>query len=53
MSRFARHGKYYADKLYNYYYQSVDMPTRILERVEMDHTPFDLILLHDRSVWCH
>lgn len=42
----ARHGKYYADKLYNYY-QSVDMPTRILERVEMDHTPLDLILLHD------
>lgn len=42
----ARHGKFYADKLYNYY-QSVDMPTRILERVEMDHTPLDLILLHD------
>ncbi|MEH0741543.1 transposase family protein [Vibrio cholerae] len=42
----ARHGKYYADKLYNYY-QSVDMPTRILQRVEMDHTPLDLILLHD------
>lgn len=42
----ARHGKYYADKLYNYY-QAVDMPTRILERVEMDHTPIDLILLHD------
>ncbi|ABU70427.1 hypothetical protein [Vibrio campbellii] len=32
----ARHGKYYADKLFNYY-QSVEMPTRILERVEMDH----------------
>ncbi|HAS8506104.1 TPA: transposase [Vibrio vulnificus] len=42
----ARHGKYYADKLYNYY-QSIDPPTRILERVEMDHTPLDLILLHD------
>ncbi|WP_414931288.1 integrase catalytic domain-containing protein [Vibrio europaeus] len=42
----ARHGKYYADKLFNYY-QSVEMPTRILERVEMDHTPLDLILLHD------
>ncbi|WP_305830520.1 Mu transposase C-terminal domain-containing protein [Photobacterium leiognathi] len=42
----ARHGKYFADKLYNYY-QSVEMPTRILERVEMDHTPLDLILLHD------
>lgn len=42
----ARHGKYYADKLYNYY-QSVKMPTRILERVEIDHTPLDLILLHD------
>ncbi|MBF4377430.1 transposase, partial [Vibrio anguillarum] len=42
----ARHGKYYADKLYHYY-QSVQMPTRILERVEIDHTPLDLILLHD------
>ncbi|PSB76690.1 transposase [Photobacterium damselae subsp. damselae] len=42
----ARHGKYYADKLFNYY-QAVEMPTRILERVEMDHTPLDLILLHD------
>ncbi|AUI88538.1 transposase [Vibrio azureus] len=42
----ARHGKYYADKLYHYY-QSVKMPTRILERVEIDHTPLDLILLHD------
>ncbi len=42
----ARHGKYYADKLFNYY-QNVEMPTRVLERVEMDHTPLDLILLHD------
>lgn len=42
----ARHGKYYADMLYNYY-QSVKMPTRVLERVEIDHTPLDLILLHD------
>ncbi len=42
----ARHGKYYADKLFNYY-QTVEMPTRVLERVEMDHTPLDLILLHD------
>ncbi|MDF5466790.1 transposase [Vibrio vulnificus] len=41
-----RHGKYYADKLFNYY-ESVKMPTRILERVEIDHTPLDLILLDD------
>ncbi|MBY8222920.1 DDE-type integrase/transposase/recombinase [Vibrio fluvialis] len=41
-----RHGKYYADKLFNYY-EAVKMPTRILERVEIDHTPLDLILLDD------
>src|SRR5690606_5255406 len=41
-----RHGKYYADKLFNYY-EAVKMPTRLLERVEIDHTPLDLILLDD------
>lgn len=42
----ARDGKRYADKQY----QSVGAhikPTRALERVEIDHTPLDLILLDD------
>ncbi len=42
----SRYGKHYADKLFNYYQSSI-MPTRILERVEIDHTPLDLILLDD------
>lgn len=41
-----RYGRHYADKLFNYYESAV--PTsRILERVEIDHTPLDLILLDD------
>lgn len=41
-----RFGQNYANKLFNYYQSSV--PTsRILERVEIDHTPLDLILLDD------
>lgn len=41
-----RFGQNYANKLFNYYQSSV--PTsRILERVEVDHTPLDLILLDD------
>ena len=41
-----RFGKNYANKLFNYYQSSVST-TRILERVEIDHTPLDLILLDD------
>ncbi|EOX4359627.1 transposase [Vibrio cholerae] len=41
-----RFGQNYANKLFNYYQSSVPT-TRILERVEIDHTPLDLILLDD------
>ncbi|MBD1573701.1 integrase [Vibrio rumoiensis 1S-45] len=41
-----RFGQNYANKLFNYYQSSV-LTTRILERVEIDHTPLDLILLDD------
>lgn len=39
-------GKYLADKLFRYY-SSHKPPTRVLERVEIDHTPLDLVLLDD------
>ncbi|MFT6915603.1 MAG: putative transposase [Motiliproteus sp.] len=42
----ARYGKRYADRCF----QSVGAhikPTRVLERVEIDHTPLDLILMDD------
>ncbi|WP_258405435.1 Mu transposase C-terminal domain-containing protein [Shewanella sp. FJAT-52076] len=42
----ARHGKFMADKWFDYC-ASHKPPTRILERVEIDHTPLDLILLDD------
>ncbi|WP_345889033.1 Mu transposase C-terminal domain-containing protein [Shewanella algae] len=42
----ARHGKFIADKWFEYC-ASHKPPTRILERVEIDHTPLDLILLDD------
>lgn len=41
-----RFGQNYANKLFNYYQSSVST-SRVLERVEIDHTPLDLILLHD------
>lgn len=43
---FEQLGKYLADKLFRYY-SSHKPPTRILERVEIDHTPLDLVLLDD------
>ena len=42
----ARHGKFIADQWFAYC-SSHKPPTRILERVEIDHTPLDLILLDD------
>ena len=42
----ARHGKFKADQWFAYCAAHVP-PTRILERVEIDHTPLDLILLDD------
>ncbi|WP_022942784.1 Mu transposase C-terminal domain-containing protein [Psychromonas hadalis] len=42
----ARHGKFMADQWFAYC-SSHKPPTRILERVEIDHTPLDLILLDD------
>ncbi|ASM52740.1 putative transposase [Pseudoalteromonas nigrifaciens] len=42
----ARHGKFKADQWFAYCSAHVP-PTRILERVEIDHTPLDLILLDD------
>ncbi|KDM93137.1 Mu transposase C-terminal domain-containing protein [Photobacterium galatheae] len=42
----ARHGKYQADMEFN----KIDAhmpPSRVLEKVEIDHTPLDLILLDD------
>ena len=42
----ARHGKFKADQWFAYC-GSHKPPTRILERVEIDHTPLDLILLDD------
>jgi putative transposase len=42
----ARHGKFKADQWFSYCGAHMP-PTRILERVEIDHTPLDLILLDD------
>jgi len=42
----ARHGKFKADQWFAYC-GAHKPPTRILERVEIDHTPLDLILLDD------
>lgn len=42
----ARHGKFTADQWFAYCSSHIP-PTRILERVEIDHTPLDLILLDD------
>jgi putative transposase len=42
----ARHGKFMADQWFAYCSSHIP-PTRILERVEIDHTPLDLILLDD------
>lgn len=42
----ARHGKFLADQWFSYCSSHIP-PTRILERVEIDHTPLDLILLDD------
>lgn len=42
----ARHGRFIADQWFAYC-AAHKPPTRILERVEIDHTPLDLILLDD------
>jgi putative transposase len=42
----ARHGKFIADQWFSYCSSHIP-PTRILERVEIDHTPLDLILIDD------
>lgn len=42
----ARHGKFIADQWYAYCSSHIP-PTRILERVEIDHSPLDLILIDD------
>jgi putative transposase len=42
----ARHGKFIADQWFAYC-GAHNPPTRILERVEIDHTPLDLVLLDD------
>lgn len=42
----ARHGKFKADQWFAYCSSHIP-PTRILERVEIDHTPLDLILIDD------
>lgn len=42
----ARHGKFIAEQWYGYFAKH-DMPTRVMQRVEIDHTPLDLILLDD------
>lgn len=42
----ARHGKFIAEQWFAYCSSHIP-PTRILERVEIDHTPLDLILLDD------
>ena len=42
----ARHGKFIADQWFSY--KDSHIPTtRVLERVEIDHTPLDLILIDD------
>ncbi|RXJ71350.1 transposase [Veronia nyctiphanis] len=41
-----RHGKYFADLWYRHNAKHKP-PTRVLERVEIDHTQLDLMLLHD------
>ena len=46
LTAIARHGKFKADQWFAYCGSHIP-PTRILERVEIDHTPLDLILLDD------
>ncbi len=41
-----RYGQYYADLWYRYY-EAHEPPTRVLQRVEIDHTPLDVILIDD------
>lgn len=43
----ARHGRDFAEKEYKNFGELLP-PTRILERVEIDHTPLNLILLDDK-----
>lgn len=43
----ARHGKFFADSKFNMIGAHTP-PERVLERVEIDHTPLDLILLDDQ-----
>ena len=43
----ARHGKFIADQWFSFKDSHIP-PTRVLERVEIDHTPLDLILLDDK-----
>lgn len=42
----ARHGKFMADQWFAHCFSHI-RPTRILERVEIDHTPLDVILIDD------
>lgn len=42
----ARHGKHIADQWFKFGSSHIP-PTRVLQRVEIDHTPLDLILLDD------
>jgi len=42
----ARHGKHVADQWFKFGSSHIP-PTRVLQRVEIDHTPLDLILLDD------
>jgi putative transposase len=43
----ARFGKFRADQWFSYC-ASHELPTRILQRVEIDHTPLDLIVVDDK-----
>lgn len=42
----SRYGRYYAD-LWFRFYEAQEPPTRVLQRVEIDHTPLDIILIDD------
>ncbi|MFA0350011.1 transposase, partial [Vibrio sp. 10N.222.55.C6] len=41
-----RYGQYFAD-LWFRYFDAHEPPTRVLQRVEIDHTPLDVILIDD------
>lgn len=43
---YQRYGRYHADQLFRLY-QEIKKPTRVLERVEIDHTTLDMVLLDD------